>query len=92
MQPHQIYQQVIRLTHQRIGVAVNPHLFRDCAATSIALEDPAHVMIIKDVLGHASLATGERHYNQARSVEAAHAWQRSVCKLRRGGRSYASRP
>ena len=29
----------------RFGHALNPHLFRDCAATSIAIEDPDHVRI-----------------------------------------------
>ena len=51
-------------------MAVNPHLFRHCAATSIAIEDPKHVMIIKSALAHRSLATGEKYYNLAGSNDA----------------------
>ncbi len=54
---------------------VNPQLFRDCAATSIAIEAPDHVGIIMPVLGHARATTGERYYNQARSLEAARRFQ-----------------
>lgn len=61
-------------TRARFGHAVNPHLFRDCAATSIAVTDPAHVGIIMPVLGHADHRTGERFYNQASGLEASRAW------------------
>ena len=70
LRPHVVFKQVTVLTRRRLGVAVNPHLFRHCAATSIAIEDPKHVMIIKSVLAHRSLATGEKYYNQAGSIEA----------------------
>jgi hypothetical protein len=40
------------------------------AVTSIAVEDLNHVVIIKSVLAHRSLATGENYYNQAGSIEA----------------------
>ena len=62
---------------------MNPHLFRDAAATSIAIEDPSHVGSTKSVLGHSSLRTSERHYNQARSTEATAAYQSRVTTLRR---------
>ncbi len=54
-----------RHTRERFGFPVNPHRFRDCAATSIAIEAPEHVGIILPVLGHARATTGERYYNQA---------------------------
>jgi integrase len=58
-------------TKGAFGKPVNMHLFRDCAATSIALGDAEHVRIAAAVLGHRSFATTERHYNLARSAEAA---------------------
>ena len=70
LRPHAVRTQITRLTRARLGVAVNPHLFRHCAATSIAIEDPKHVMIIKSVLAHRSLATGEKYYNLAGSNDA----------------------
>ena len=34
------YKGLRKRTTARFGHTVNPHLFRDCAATSIAIEDP----------------------------------------------------
>jgi site-specific recombinase XerD len=83
MRPHALHARVTRLTQARLGVRINPHLFRDCAATSIAFDDPAHIWITRDVLGHRSMATSQRYYNQAPSIDAARAWQRRVRDLRR---------
>jgi integrase len=59
--------------------------FRDCAATSIAIEDPKHVRIASQILGHRSTATTERYYNQARAIDAARRYQDFLLTLR-GGR------
>jgi integrase/recombinase XerD len=71
---------------QRIGAEfgchLTPHLFRDCAATSIATEDPEHVHITKSILGHTTLAMSERHYNHAKSLEAAKLFQNGILALR----------
>jgi DNA invertase Pin-like site-specific DNA recombinase len=42
---HGIYGIIVPRTAEAFGRSVNPHLFRDCAATSIAIEDPEHVRI-----------------------------------------------
>ena len=70
-------------TRAAFGRAVNPHLFRDCAATSVALEDPARVRVAAQVLGHGAFSTTERHYNLARSQEAAESWHEMLDGLRR---------
>lgn len=57
-------------TARHLGRNISPHLFRDCAATDIALLAPADVGITKDVLGHATLASSQAHYNQAKSYTA----------------------
>jgi integrase len=61
---------------------VNPHLFRDCAATSIAVHDPDHVRIAAAVLGHRSFATTQRHYNLATALKAARNYQAELQRLR----------
>ncbi len=71
-------------TRAAFGRAVNPHLFRDCAATSLALEDPARVRAAAQVLGHGSFATTERHYNLARGEAAATRWHETLDGLRQG--------
>ena len=77
---------VTELTRAAFGRAVSPHLFRDCAATSLALEDPAHVRIAAQVLGHAAFATTEKYYNLARAQEAATVWHQTLDALRWGGK------
>jgi integrase/recombinase XerD len=39
-----LYLQITRVTRTAFGRSVNPHLFRDCAATSVAVDDPAHII------------------------------------------------
>lgn len=50
---------------KHIGLRIRPHAFRSIAATSIAELDPEHARIIRDILGHSSLDTADRHYNRA---------------------------
>lgn len=65
-----LHEKIEERTKAAIGHAINPHLFRDCAATSIAIEDPEHVRIIRSILGHNTFDAGERFYNQAESHSA----------------------
>jgi integrase len=69
-------------TRDGLGRSINPHLFRDCAATSIAIDDPDHIGIASRLLGHRSASTTERYYNQARSVEASRLMQKHIQSLR----------
>jgi site-specific recombinase XerD len=82
-----LYDRIMLQTKAAFGLPLNPHLFRDCAATSIAIQDPEHVRIAASLLGHASLATTERYYNQAQSLEAARHWQDTLAELRARGHS-----
>jgi integrase/recombinase XerD len=79
-----IYQSITGLTRKKFGHHVNPHLFRDCAATSIALEDPDHVQITTSILGHATLSTSERYYNHALAVKAVGLHQATILNARKG--------
>jgi integrase/recombinase XerD len=83
MSRHAIYSRIVMHTRAALGHAINPHLFRDCAATSVAIDDPAHVGIASRLLGHRTYSTTERHYNQARAVEACRLLQGSLLSLRR---------
>jgi integrase len=79
---HAIHEQIKYQTQLELGVAINPHLFRDCLATSVAIEDPDHVRVAAAMLGHATLATTNRYYNQATSIEAGRALSRQVAQRR----------
>ena len=65
-----IYQQITKRTKEEFGVSINPHLFRDAAATTIAMEDPTHVGIGTRVLNHKSARTTEKYYQQAEQQRA----------------------
>jgi integrase/recombinase XerD len=67
-----------------LGRAINPHLFRACAATSIAIDDPHHVHVASRLLGHRKVSTTETYYNLALSVEASRLMQNVLLSLRRG--------
>jgi integrase/recombinase XerD len=76
-----------RRTRAAFGTELNPHLFRDSAATSIAIVDPEHVQIITAVLGHSTLATSEKYYNQAHSLAAGRRFHDTIEAIRRKGES-----
>ena len=75
-------QVICNVTKQYFGHAMSPHLFRDCAATGIAIHDPKHVGITKAVLGHATLTSSQKYYNQATSFTAVFTYQGVISKLR----------
>jgi integrase len=77
-----IYFRIMKKTQAKFGHVVNLHLFRDSAATSIAIEDPDHVFITRSILGHATLSASERHYNHAQSMEALRRYQGRISELR----------
>lgn len=72
---------ITNATLRHLGRGVSPHLFRDCAATGIALHAPEQVGITKDVLGHATSASGGKFYNQADSFKALAGWERVLVGL-----------
>jgi site-specific recombinase XerD len=65
-----LYDQIRQRAMEGLGKAVNPHLFRDAAATTLAIEDPRHVRLATALLGHRHTATTERYYQQAQALEA----------------------
>ncbi len=67
-------QAIERLTLAAFGATINPHLFRDCAATMIAISEPEYIYIVATILGHSTPVTAERYYNQADGVHASRKW------------------
>jgi integrase/recombinase XerD len=69
-----LYDRIRARTKEQFGVAMNPHLFRDAAATTMAIADPANVRLAAPLLGHRTFTTTEKYYLQARSQVAHHAF------------------
>ncbi len=84
MSEQAVYQQVCTVTKTLLGAPINPHLFRDCAATSIAIDDPEHAGIIARILGHKTLKTAERHYIHAGALQASRVQNAIIMEIRSG--------
>ena len=70
LQPHTIHKCIKRTTRRLFGVAINPHLFRDCAATSLSTISPSAARSAAPLLGHKYFSTTERYYVRANQLEA----------------------
>lgn len=73
--PDGLSRQLPKDTKHILGLELRPHAFRHIAATSIAEIDPEHVNIIRDILGHSTLETSQKHYNRVRGIKACADWQ-----------------
>jgi len=73
---------VCKYTKAAFGTAISPHLFRDCAATSVAIEDPEHVRVATAILGHHSPKTAQKFYDQSRMLSAGRHYQSALRSLR----------
>ena len=78
-----IYDVVCRRTLVAFGFAIHPHLFRSIAATKIARDAPGQIMMARDLLGHANVATTDRYYRRSRTIEASQRHAAVLAALRK---------
>jgi site-specific recombinase XerD len=64
-----------RRTTMAFGHAVSPHLFRDCAATTVATHHGARMGVVIALLGHRDRRTIDKHYNHAAMATAVSNYQ-----------------
>ena len=69
-------------TRQEFGRGLSPHMFRDCVATAVAVDNPKHIGDASLILGHAGHRTTEKHYNHARSLDASRRHAAMLASLR----------
>jgi integrase len=74
--------QIFVRTRREFGRGLFPHMFRDCAATAVAVDNPKHIGDASLVLGHAGQRTTEKHYNHGRSLEASRRHAAMLMRLR----------
>jgi integrase len=65
-----IYNRMIPLTRRLFGKPINPHLLRDCAASTLAMQSPEFIRDAARLLGHRHFSTTERYYIQADDLAA----------------------
>ncbi len=63
--PGFIYQRIAKITNRLLGHVINPHLLRDCAASSLANDAPDALQSARSLLGHRHASTTERYYIHA---------------------------
>jgi integrase len=82
-----IYDMIRRRTCKAFGFAVNLHRFRHGGVTFWSVNDPQNVKGAKDLLGHASFTTTEKHYIMTQSRVAGRKLAQILDKYRdsRGG-------
>ena len=77
---------IVNATYRATGVRVPPHFFRDAAATTLTRISPQATRLIPSVLGHRGFGTAERHYIQAKTIEAGRDYAVLVTKLKKDSR------
>jgi hypothetical protein len=65
-----IYWNTCRLSEAILGVRINPHLNRDCAASALSSDAPDYILAAARILGHLSLTTTIGHYEQSSMLAA----------------------
>jgi integrase len=82
--------QIFVRTRRAFGRGLFPHIFRHCAATAVAIDNPKHIGDASLILGHADRRTTEKHYNHARGLDASRRHAAMLTSLRKslkaGGR------
>jgi integrase/recombinase XerD len=67
---HSVYLRFIFLTARLFGHSINPHLLRDCAATTLSTRSVDDALSAAALLGHRSFSTTERYYVRANHLAA----------------------
>ncbi len=71
MSGQSLYYGCKRCTKAMLGAAINPHLFRDCAASALTADKPEYVLAAARILNHNQLSTTLTHYEHASMIQAA---------------------
>jgi integrase/recombinase XerD len=82
MRDRGVYGCVVTTTKAAFGTSINPHLFRDIAASWVVDMTPENVGIASSLLGHINPATTEDHYMQANQAVAGARYRASIDTLR----------
>jgi integrase len=72
---------ITETTRRELGVAVNPHLFRDCAVYTVAINAGHRMGIASGLLQHANQRSVDKYYNKGASLEAVRRYQQILDQL-----------
>ena len=69
LEAHSTYIAFTRITKELFGKAINPHLLRDCAATTMASDSYESALAARGLLGHKRFSTTEKYYIHANQLK-----------------------
>jgi integrase len=72
---------ITEATRRELGIAVNPHLFRDCAVFTVAHNAGSEMGIASALLQHTDPRVTETHYNRGSKVEAVKSFHRIITAI-----------
>jgi integrase/recombinase XerD len=72
---------ITQTTLRELGIAVNPHLFRDCAVYTVATEAGHRMGIASGLLQHTDERTVQKHYNKGALLSAVRRYQQILDQL-----------
>ncbi len=72
---------ITETTRRELGVAVNPHLFRDCAVFTVATNAGDRMGIASALLQHTDQRTVDKYYNKGASLDAIRRYQQILDQL-----------
>jgi len=72
---------ITETTRRELGVAVNPHLFRDCAVYTVATAAGDRMGIASALLQHTDPRTTEKYYNKGATIGAVRRYQQILDRL-----------
>jgi integrase len=72
---------ITKTTLRELGVAVSPHLFRDCAVYTVATIAGDRMGIASGLLQHTDFRTTEKYYNKGASLGAVRRYQQILDQL-----------
>jgi integrase len=76
-----IYMRITKLTAKHLGCRINPHMFRDAAATFISEMTPERALLAAGVLQHTNLQITKDHYIRGQQHQMLHRYQHAIDDL-----------
>jgi hypothetical protein len=76
-----IYTRITRVTKEHLGFPVNPHLFRDAAATFITDVAPERAQLSAGALQHTNLQMTKDHYTRGQQHQMLHRYHDAIDAL-----------
>ncbi len=72
-------------TRTEFGRPINPHSFRHLAATTKADAEPENITDLQSMLGHSSMRSSEKFYNQSKMLDSGLRYQATIEDIRKRG-------